>query len=214
VLVVDDGSRDQSVDLVQAMGVEVLQHPRRRGVGAAVRTGLGEAARRGAWAAVFLDADGEYDPTELEELLRPIAEGSSDYVVGSRFAGTIHSMSRPRRFGNRVLTRATALLAHVPLTDGQSGFRALSANALAVVDIVHDYNYAQVLTLDLLGKGLRYAEQPITYRRRRAGRSFVRPVPYLLHVVPAVASVSWRRWRLGLSGTRHNRAAPRPVVPG
>ena len=60
------------------------------------------------------------------------------------------------------------------LTDGQSGYRALSPAAAAAAEVVHDFNYAQVLTLDLLAKGFRYAEVPITYRFREHGRSFVR----------------------------------------
>ena len=59
------------------------------------------------------------------------------------------------------------------ISDGQTGFRAFSANALNVAEIVHDYNYAQVLTLDLLHKGMRLAEVPISYRRRSRGRSFI-----------------------------------------
>ena len=72
-----------------------------------------------------------------------------------------------------------------PVTDGQSGYRALSAAAAAAAEIIHDYNYAQVLTLDLLGKGFRYAEVPISYPFRTTGRSFVRLDPYLRQVVPA-----------------------------
>ena len=63
---------------------------------------------------------------------------------------------------------------------------ALSGGAAQSAEVVHDYNYAQVLTVDLLGKGYRYAEVPISYRRRAFGRSFVRLVPYLRAVVPTV----------------------------
>jgi hypothetical protein len=72
------------------------------------------------------------------------------------------------------------------LTDGQSGYRALSPAAAAGAEIIHDFNYAQVLTFDLLAKGHRYLEVPITYRFRTTGRSFIRLVPYLRQVVPAV----------------------------
>ena len=64
--------------------------------------------------------------------------------------------------------------------------RAFSARALAGAEIRHDYNYAQVLTLELLRKGFRYAEVPITYAFRSSGASFVRLLPYLRRVVPAV----------------------------
>jgi hypothetical protein len=91
-----------------------------------------------------------------------------------------------RRFGNRVLTRALRALTGLPVTDGQSGYRALSRDAAIAVELAHDFNYAQVLTIELQRKGFRYAEVPITYAFRESGDSFVRLVPYLRRVVPAV----------------------------
>jgi hypothetical protein len=85
-----------------------------------------------------------------------------------------------------VLTRLVRFIARTPVTDGQSGYRALSARAAADAEVIHDYNYAQVLTLDLLAKGFRYAEVPISYRFRTTGRSFVTLGRYLRHVVPGV----------------------------
>jgi hypothetical protein len=72
------------------------------------------------------------------------------------------------------------------LTDGQSGYRAFSPAAAAAAEVVHDYNYAQVLTLDLLGKGFTYAEVPIRYSFRTSGTSFIRLGRYLRRVLPAV----------------------------
>jgi hypothetical protein len=79
-----------------------------------------------------------------------------------------------------------SFMARTTLSDGQSGFRALSAEAARDAEIIHDFNYAQVLTLDLLAKGYRYAEVPISYRHRTTGRSFVRLTGYLGAVAPAV----------------------------
>jgi hypothetical protein len=107
-------------------------------------------------------------------------------VVGSRFAGEIGRMLPQRRLGNLALTALLRFVARAPIGDGQSGFRALSRAAAADAEIVHDYNYAQVLTLDLLAKGHRYLEVPIGYRFRTTGRSFVRPMRYLRRVLPAV----------------------------
>jgi glycosyltransferase involved in cell wall biosynthesis len=193
VVVVDDGSTDGSADAAVAAGAKVLTHDGNRGLGAAVRTGLAYARDEGAWAAVFLDADGEYDPRQLPTLLWPIERGVADYVVGSRFKGTISAMLRRRRLGNRVLTLCTSVLARTRLSDAQSGFRALNRDALAVVEIAHDYNYAQVLTLELLGKGFRYAEVPITYGWRRNGRSFVTLGRYLRRVAPAMVRAARTR---------------------
>ena len=88
-----------------------------------------------------------------------------------------------RRLGNLALTGLLRFVARAPIGDGQSGFRALSRAAAAEAEIVHDYNYAQVLTLDLLAKRHRYLEVPIGYRFRTTVRSFVRPLRYLRQVV-------------------------------
>jgi glycosyltransferase involved in cell wall biosynthesis len=189
VVVVDDGSTDATADRARAVGAEVLELGRNRGLGAAVRAGLALAASHDAAAVAFCDADGEYAPEELGRLVAPILVGEADYVVGSRFSGRIDRMLPHRRLGNRVLTGALAWVARQPLTDGQSGYRALSAEAAVAARIAHDYNYAQVLTLDLLAQGFRYAEVPISYAFRRHGRSFVRLGPYLRRVVPAVRTV-------------------------
>jgi hypothetical protein len=98
---------------------------------------------------------------------------------------------RPHRWlGNRVLTLGVRALARRHgvrgLTDGQSGYRALSPAAADAAEVIHDFNYAQVLTLDLLAKGFRYAEVPISYSFRQHGRSFVKLGRYLRAVVPAV----------------------------
>lgn len=185
-IVVDDGSTDATASRARDAGAMVISSATNRGLGAAVRTGLHAATERGAAAVAFCDADGEYDPAELERLVAPILAGDAGYVVGSRFAGTIESMRPHRRLGNRILTRLLAWSSRTPITDGQSGYRALSYDAACHAEIVHDYNYAQVLTLDLLGKGYRYDEVPITYRFRSAGRSFVKLGRYLREVVPAV----------------------------
>jgi glycosyltransferase involved in cell wall biosynthesis len=195
VVVVDDGSGDGTAAAAAAAGAEVRSLGANQGLGAAVRAGLAAAVERGAVAVAFCDADGEYAPEELARLVAPIVEGRADYVVGSRFAGLPRAMRPHRWLGNRVLTLAMRGLVRRwrvrGLSDGQSGYRALSAEAARRAEIVHDFNYAQVLTLDLLSKGFRYAEVPISYRFRQHGRSFVKLVPYLRRVVPAV----WRELR-------------------
>jgi glycosyltransferase involved in cell wall biosynthesis len=187
VVVVDDGSTDGTADVARDAGAKVVDG-RGWGLGDAVRLGLAEAATLGAAVVAFCDADGEYDPAELAVLAGSILDGDADYVVGSRFAGRIGHMRPHRRFGNQVLTRWVRWLTRLPVTDGQSGFRALSGAAAARAEVAHDYNYAQVLTLDLVAKGYRYAEVPISYTFRRSGDSFVKLGRYLRKVVPTV----WR----------------------
>lgn len=188
-LVVDDGSTDGTAARAEAAGADVVRVRPNRGLGAAVRRGLAEAVARHPAAVVYLDADAEYSPGDVERVVAPVLSGGADYVVGSRFAGRIpdRRMRPHRRFGNRVLTVAVRWLTRRhDLTDGQSGFRAFSAEAAAAADIIHDYNYAQVLTLDLLGKGFHYTEVPISYTFRTTGTSFIRLGRYLRRVIPAI----------------------------
>jgi len=186
VLVIDDGSDDSTAQRARSAGADVISLGHNRGLGAAVRVGLAAGVERKAAAVAFCDADGEYPPEELPALIEPILAGQADYVVGSRFIGEIHHMRPHRRLGNLILTRTLSLVARQRISDGQSGYRAFSAKAAADAEIIHDYNYAQVLTLDLLAKGYRYAEVPISYHFRTTGQSFVRLGRYLRNVVPAV----------------------------
>lgn len=186
-VVVDDGSTDDTARRAADAGARVVSLGTNQGLGAAVRRGLAEAVALGPAAVVYVDADGEYFPEDMATLVVPILAGDADYVVGSRFTGDIERMLARRRFGNQVLTAVLRRVARRPdLTDGQSGYRAFSPAAAAAAEIVHDYNYAQVLTLDLLGKGFVYAEVPIRYRFRTTGTSFVKLGRYLRKVVPAV----------------------------
>ena len=176
VIVVDDGSTDGSGDIARQWGADtVVVHQINRGLGAALRSGLDAARRIDAEAAVYIDADGEYRPSQIPDLLSPIEAGKADYVLGSRYLGVRDGQLATRFIANKAFTALLSLASGRWITDGQTGFRAFSRRALECAEIIHDYNYAQVLTLDLLKKGMRLKEVPIDYRRRTKGRSFVGP---------------------------------------
>ncbi|MDP9477245.1 MAG: glycosyltransferase family 2 protein [Actinomycetota bacterium] len=189
-IVVDDGSTDGTARIARGRGALVVRHPANRGLGAAVRTGLRAAVEAGAPAVAYLDADLEYFPEDIPRLLEPVLAGRADYVLGSRFLGGVRGMSLHRRLGNYAFTALLALLTRRRLTDGQTGMRAFSREAARRAEIIHDYNYAQVLTLDLLQKGMRVEEVPIRYRLREHGESFV-SWSYPAKVLPAI----WRELR-------------------
>ena len=189
-IVVDDGSTDATAAIAKGREAEVVVHPENRGLGAAVRTGLRAAVASGSVAVAYLDADLEYAPGDIPKLLEPVLAGRAGYVLGSRFRGGVRGMRLYRRAGNYAFTALLVLLTGEMITDGQTGMRAFSREAAERAEIVHDYNYAQVLTLDLLRKGFRLEEVPIRYSVREHGESFIR-WSYPAKVLPAI----WRELR-------------------
>ena len=174
VLVVDDGSSDGTGAIAAQFGATVVRHEVNRGLGAALRTAFAAARDIDADAVVYLDADGEYDPADARALLAPILCDEAEYVLGDRFAQGASGMTFARRTANAAFTSLLSVLCLRRILDGQTGMRAFSRRAVAVAEVIHDYNYAQVLTLDLLHKGMRLAQVPISYQRRQRGSSFIR----------------------------------------
>ena len=127
----------------------------------------------------------------MPKLLLPILAGDADYVIGSRFRGVRENHPFFRGLGNRCFTLLTSLLAGQRISDGQSGFRAFSTRALREAEIIHDYNYAQVLTLNLLKKHMILKEVAINYQYRQVGQSFI-SLSYLWRVPLGIAREMWR----------------------
>ena len=187
VLVINDGSTDRTVELAQDAGADhIVTFDHNRGLGAAVREGLKVSVELGAHIGVMIDADGEYPPEQIPDLLQPLFKGEADYTMGSRFLGTINGMKLHRRLGNYCFTALQSLLLRKWIYDGQSGMRAFSKQAMEHAEIIHDYNYAQVLTLNLVRKGFRVKEIPILYHVRTTGRSFIKFKSYMSSVLPAI----------------------------
>nr|WP_139378443.1 glycosyltransferase family 2 protein [Mesobacillus jeotgali] len=187
VLVIDDGSTDGTVAEARKAGADhIISFEKNRGLGAAVREGLDACYKMGADVGVMIDADGEYPAWQIPDIVKPIINGETDYTMGSRFMGTIKGMKFHRRMGNYIFTFLQTLLLRKWLYDGQSGMRAFSRQVLKHAEIIHDYNYAQVLTLNLVRKGYRVLEVPIKYRVRTTGTSFISFKKYMTNVVPAV----------------------------
>ncbi|HEY0827961.1 MAG TPA: glycosyltransferase family 2 protein [Bacilli bacterium] len=187
ILLIDDGSHDRTVEFSRAAGAEHLySFPSNRGLGSAVRKGLAEALQLEADYIVMIDADNEYPPEQIPELLHPLIKGKADYTMGSRFRGTIQGMKLHRRLGNYFFTFLQSLLLRRWIYDGQSGMRAFTRQAAQHAEIIHDYNYAQVITLNLMRKGFRMKEIPIRYQVRTKGQSFIKFNAYLAAVLPAI----------------------------
>ena len=132
VVVVDDGSRDETARVARAHGARVLRHPYNLGYGAALQTGYKYALRRGFRFLVQMDADGQHDPAQIPRLLQALRAGDCDLVIGSRFLErSSYRMSFPMRAG-REFFRLLARLLGVHITDPTSGFQGMNRKVLAL----------------------------------------------------------------------------------
>jgi glycosyltransferase involved in cell wall biosynthesis len=187
VVIIDDGSKDRTVAVARQAGADyVYSFGTNRGLGAAVREGLRQCCLLDADIGLMIDADNEYPPEQIPEVVAPIIDRVADYTFGSRFKGTIAGMKLHRRLGNYLFTLLQSVLLRKWIYDGQSGMRGFSREAMECVEIIHDYNYAQVLTLNLMRKGFRLQEVPIAYRVRTQGQSFIKFRQYVTSVIPAI----------------------------
>jgi glycosyltransferase involved in cell wall biosynthesis len=206
VLVIDDGSTDNTAAVAKQAGADrIISFPANRGLGAAVREGLAECCRMDAAIGLMIDADNEYPPEQIPDVIAPIIGRRSDYTFGSRFKGQIRGMRLHRRLGNYVFTLVQAVLLRKWIYDGQSGMRGFSREAMERAEIIHDYNYAQVLTINLIRQGFRLEEVPISYQVRTMGQSFIKFREYVTSVIPAI----YKEMRRPLPGIEAGKALRR-----
>jgi len=131
VVVCDDGSKDLTAKIAKKMGAEVIKHKKNLGYGAALESLFLRGRELNADILVTLDGDGQHDPHEIPDVIKPIVNGSADVVIGSRFIeDNGKNMPFHRRFGTKVITRLTVGSSKNGVGDAQSGFRAYSQEAL------------------------------------------------------------------------------------
>ncbi|QSZ68216.1 glycosyltransferase family 2 protein [Methanofollis aquaemaris] len=166
VLVIDDGSTDDTRAIAQEAGAVVITHQKNVGKGAAVKTALEYARARGFEYLVLLDGDGQHDPDEIPRLLTPVREGDADLVIGSRFLdNTKSSIPFYRRIGQGVLTTMTNMDSRVKTTDSQSGFRVLGRNAIQNFTLDSEgYSVESDMISSLSEKGTRIREVPVSVK--------------------------------------------------
>ena len=167
ILVVDDGSKDRTAERAAAAGARVVRHPYNKGNGAAVKTGIREAAGD---VVLLMDADGQHDPAEAMAVVSPV--GEHDMVIGARRSG---DQSLTRAAGNRAFTALASWLTGRPIPDLTSGFRAARRDRL--LEVIHllpnGFSYPTTSCLAFLKAGFNVLFVPIT-ARPRIGRSKIR----------------------------------------
>jgi len=165
VVVVDDGSSDDTFAAACRSASYALRHAVNRGQGAALQTGIDFALREGAGFIVTFDADGQHRVEDISGLVEPILTGECDITLGSRFLGGHVDMPRLRRLVLRGAVLFTRMVSQVRLTDAHNGFRGFSRRAAARVNITLDrMAHASELIDQIRHSGFPYREVPVQIR--------------------------------------------------
>jgi glycosyltransferase involved in cell wall biosynthesis len=165
VIVVDDGSSDETAEVASLAGANVIRHEKNLGKGAAIKSGLEYARNLNARALVLLDSDGQHDPDEIPMVLKPVINNEADFVNGSRFLKDVNNIPKYRRIGQEILTLATNFGGQLKITDSQSGFRAFSRVCLKKIKVnSNGFGIESEMLMEAAGAGLRIMEVPISCR--------------------------------------------------
>jgi hypothetical protein len=195
---------------VVAAGHHVAVAPVNRGQGAALRVAYRIAREGGARFIVSLDADGQYDPSEIPRLLEPIVEGEADFVSGSRRLGSTEHYDALRNAGVDVYARVISILTRHKITDPANGLRAMRAELTADVPLTEPQYQASELEVGAITRGWRVTERPNTMRRRGSGKS--KKQHNILYALQ-FGRVVTKTWLRGFAGdARHARRTRRQAV--
>ena len=182
ILVLDDGSRDKTVEVAKIHGALVISNRRNRGLAETFRAEMRECLRLGADIIVHTDADGQYHSKHIPELIQKVELGY-DLVLGSRFRGKIEEMPFLKRLGNAAFAEVLSSLTKVRITDSTTGFRAFTGEIAREINYINTFTYTQEQIIKAAKQGFRIGEVPIIARKTRDSRLFKNPFQY-----------AWKAW--------------------
>ncbi len=208
VILVDDGSRDETARIARQLGLELFIHNRNYGYGANQKTCYREALKAGADIVVMVHPDYQYDPTLLPQIIAPIAERRADVVLGSRLMGTNpmkQGMPWWKYISNRFLTWCENAVFGLKLSEYHTGYRAFSRDALESVNLQMNsdkFIFDQEIIAQLTIVGARITEVPVPtrYFAQASSASFLQSAVYGLSILWLLA-----RYLLHRSGLSRQR---------
>ena len=196
VIVIDDGSKDHTAEIAAAADVKVIQHLTNGGKGAAIKDAFQYAKKANADILVLIDGDGQHNPDEIPDILKPILNNEADMVNGTRFWSVNgNNVPKFRRIGQEVLTFATNAGSRLNITDTQNGFRAFSKKTFDCFSFNHTgMAIESEMLMDASHAEMRIKEVPINVRYDVGKTSTYNPISHGLSVLGSVISlISQRR---------------------
>lgn len=176
ILVVDDGSTDNTAQAAKKSGAVVYSHPKNYGLAETFKTEIKKCLELKADVIVHIDADGQYLPKDIPKLLREIKNGY-DLVLGSRFEGKIEYMPLIKRIGNIAFSRVVSGITNLGISDAQTGFRAFTRKVAEEIPITSNHTYTQEQIIRAVKQKFRVKEVPI-YFAKRDGKSRLISSPF------------------------------------
>jgi len=165
VLVLDDGSRDETAKNAKKAGAVVYSFPKNYGLAEAFRAEIEKALEMKADVIVHIDADRQYQPDEIPKLVAEIEKGY-DLVLGSRFKGRIEEMPMVKRLGNKAFSRVISNITGLKISDAQTGFRAFTKEVAKKVQITSNHTYTQEQIIRAVRGKFKIKEIPIYFSKR------------------------------------------------
>ncbi|MEM4259840.1 MAG: glycosyltransferase family 2 protein [Candidatus Woesearchaeota archaeon] len=175
IIVVDDGSRDKTVEISKQLGAKVVSNIINRGLGITIKRGYLAAIDEGADIIIQIDADGQYTTEDIPRLVKPIIDNKADMVLASRFRGGVQYMPMGNVIGNKIGTLITSIVAGQKISDAQTGFRAMRKEILEEIIPISQKTYVQEMIIRAVKEGWRVVEIPSFFKRRKSGPSRLIP---------------------------------------
>lgn len=162
VLVINDGSTDNSAEIARSWGASVIDIKPNKGLANAFRTGITECLNRNADIIVNTDADNQYSAKDISKIINPILNGEADIVIGARDIHNIKEFSLIKKILQKIGSAVVRLLSSTKVEDAPSGFRAFSKNAALQLNIFDNYTYTMETIVQSRAKGLKLISVPIS----------------------------------------------------